>query len=84
MRLVETRILLRQKDGWMALPYVWDEAQKEATLEWAGASFDLELLDAKGERLAVDYQVPDANQCAGCHEERHGEVCARSAPRRGT
>ncbi|WP_337058570.1 SO2930 family diheme c-type cytochrome [Pseudomonas sp. USHLN015] len=73
VRLVETRILLRQKDGWMALPYVWDEAQKEATLEWAGASFDLELLDAKGERLAVDYQVPDANQCAGCHEERHGE-----------
>lgn len=73
VRLVETRILLRQKDGWVALPYVWDEAQREATLEWAGASLDLTLQDDAGQPLAVDYQVPDANQCAGCHEERHGE-----------
>ncbi|WP_271409449.1 SO2930 family diheme c-type cytochrome [Pseudomonas sp. Q1-7] len=72
-RLVETRVLVRQRDGWVALPYVWDEAQQEATLEWAGAGVALELHDAGGETQVVDYQVPDANQCAGCHEERHGE-----------
>ena len=43
VRLIETRILLRQEQGWVALPYVWDEAQREATLDWAGASFDLQL-----------------------------------------
>ena len=73
VRLIETRILLRQEQGWVALPYVWDEAQREATLDWAGASFDLELHDERGEVLAVDYQVPDANQCAGCHEEQAGK-----------
>lgn len=73
VHLVETRVLLRQRGGWVALPYVWDEAQGDATLEWAGASAELTLHDAQGDPLAVDYQVPDANQCAGCHEERHGE-----------
>lgn len=71
--LIETRVLLRQRQGWVALPYVWDEAQQDATLEWTGASTVLELQDGQGSSLAVDYQVPDANQCAGCHEERHGE-----------
>lgn len=71
--LVETRVLLRQQQGWVALPYVWDEAQREANLEWAGASTALELRDEQGGSLQVDYQVPDANQCAGCHEENHGE-----------
>lgn len=73
VRLIETRILLRQEQGWVALPYVWDAEQREATLDWAGASFDLELHAERGEVLAVDYQVPDANQCAGCHEEQAGK-----------
>nr|WP_187669974.1 SO2930 family diheme c-type cytochrome [Pseudomonas carbonaria] len=73
VQLIETRILLRQKDGWVTLPYVWDAEQREATLEWAGARQDLTLRDESGRELAVAYQVPDANQCAGCHEERHGQ-----------
>ncbi|NWL80668.1 hypothetical protein DM872_27825 [Pseudomonas taiwanensis] len=73
VRLMETRVLLRQQQGWVALPYVWDEAQGDATLEWAGASAALQLHDQQGGSLQVDYQVPDANQCAGCHEERRGE-----------
>ncbi|NQD92641.1 hypothetical protein HP532_08250 [Pseudomonas sp. CrR25] len=73
VHLVETRILLRQRDGWVALAYVWDAAQQEAYLEWAGASVPLRLVDERGRGLAVDYQVPDANQCAGCHEESAGQ-----------
>lgn len=73
VRLIETRLLLRQEQGWVALPYVWDAAQREATLDWAGAGFELELYDERGEPLAVDYLVPDANQCAGCHEEQAGK-----------
>ncbi len=72
VRLVETRILLHQRDGWVALPYVWDADQRDAHLEWAGASEAITLVSDTGQALAVDYQVPDANQCAGCHEERHG------------
>ncbi|MDH1265591.1 SO2930 family diheme c-type cytochrome [Pseudomonas sp. GD03944] len=81
VHMVETRILLRQKDGWVALPYVWDDKQQEAQLEWAGASFDLELHDEAGQTVAVDYQVPDANQCAGCHEERAGQGVTPLGPK---
>lgn len=73
VHLVETRILLKQKTGWVALPYVWDHQQEEAHLELAGDSQSLSLLDDAGQTLAVNYEVPDANQCAGCHEESHGQ-----------
>ncbi|MGB4073652.1 SO2930 family diheme c-type cytochrome [Pseudomonas sp.] len=73
VQMIETRILLKQQDGWVALPYVWDAQQQEAHLELAGDSRELSLLDAQGQTQPVAYQVPDANQCAGCHEERTGQ-----------
>ncbi|MET0754761.1 MAG: SO2930 family diheme c-type cytochrome [Pseudoxanthomonas sp.] len=67
VRLIETRLLVRREAGWVAMPYVWNEAQTEATLKRAGDLVSLELVDAAGGREAVDYQVPDQNQCASCH-----------------
>jgi len=81
VQLIETRVLLRQNAGWVALPYVWDAAQQEARLEWAGANLDLSLHGRAGTAVAVDYQVPDANQCAGCHEEQAGQGIAPLGPK---
>lgn len=67
VRLIETRLLVRRTAGWEAMPYVWNEAQTEATLKRAGDLIPLELVDSDGGREAVDYQVPDQNQCASCH-----------------
>ena len=67
VRLIETRLLVRREAGWEAIPYVWNEAQTEATLKRAGAMIALELVDVDGSRETVDYQVPDQNQCASCH-----------------
>ena len=67
VRLIETRVLVRRAAGWEAIPYVWNETQTEATLKRAGAMVALELVGADGSREAVDYQVPDQNQCASCH-----------------
>lgn len=67
VRLVETRLLVRRAAGWEAIPYVWNETQTEAVLKRAGALIPLELVAADGSREAVDYQVPDQNQCASCH-----------------
>lgn len=67
VRLIETRLLVRRKGGWDAIPYVWNEAQTEAVLKRAGDLLSLELLADDGSREAVDYQVPDQNQCASCH-----------------
>ena len=67
VRLIETRVLVRREAGWEALPYVWDEDQSEARLARAGAFVDLTLVsEARGEQ-ALDYMVPNVNQCANCH-----------------
>lgn len=67
VRLVETRLLVRREAGWVALPYVWNAEQTEATLMRGGELLPLTLLAADGSKAQVDYAVPDANQCAGCH-----------------
>ncbi len=68
--LIETRLLVRYREGWKALPYVWNAEQTDAALEVAGDYRELELVGA-GSREAVNYIVPDANQCAGCHTPDH-------------
>ena len=72
VRLLETRLLIHTVKGWVALPYVWNEAQTEAVLELAGETLQLELESDSG-RKSFTYLVPDANQCAGCHAVDHHE-----------
>lgn len=71
VRLLETRLLVNTSEGWVALPYVWNESQTEATLALAGDAFELELVDGDT-RQPFLYQVPDANQCASCHAADFG------------
>jgi hypothetical protein len=46
VRLIETRLLVRQDSGWEALPYVWNEAQTDATLQITGDIQRLQLEDS--------------------------------------
>jgi uncharacterized repeat protein (TIGR03806 family) len=69
VHLVETRILVRRRDGWAALPYVWNDEQTEATLARTGAVLPLTLVDAKDAREDFNYVVPDESQCASCHAQ---------------
>ena len=66
VRLLETRLLIKTLAGWQALPYVWNADQSDATLEVAGESFALTLMQGR-ERTDFEYMVPDANQCSSCH-----------------
>jgi len=67
VRLVETRLLVRRTQGWVALPYVWNADQTEALLARAGDLVPLRLQGPDGRADTFDYLVPDENQCAGCH-----------------
>jgi len=71
VRLIETRLLVKQAGGWEAYPYVWNEAQTEATLRRVGDMVALRLAADGGAGRAFTYVVPDANQCAGCHRPDH-------------
>lgn len=67
MRLLETRVLLRRTDGWLALPYIWNEEQTEAVLKVAGKRIPVTFTDPSGEEQTISYAVPNKNQCKECH-----------------
>lgn len=62
-RLIETRVLLHRADGWLALPYRWNEEQTEAKLALAGGRVPISL--PSGEEIS--YRIPNKNQCKACH-----------------
>lgn len=72
-RLMETRVLLHEAKGWVALPYIWNKEQTDAVLEVAGGSDQVSWIDGSGKKQSFEYQVPNMNQCKGCHE-RSGEM----------
>lgn len=62
-RYIETRLLLHRADGWLALPYRWNDDQTEATLALAGAR--MPITTPAGEEIS--YRIPNKNQCKSCH-----------------
>lgn len=68
VRYLETRLLIRKREGWVALAYVWNAAQTEATLKRAGARLPVDFVDLHGQLRHIDYAVPNQNQCKECHQ----------------
>lgn len=68
VRFLETRLLVRRAEGWVALPYVWNEAQTEAVLSPVGALVPVNFTDIDGAAVALEWEVPNRNQCKGCHD----------------
>jgi uncharacterized repeat protein (TIGR03806 family) len=69
VQVLETRLLVRQPDGWDALPYVWQG--NDATLRLAGSLERLEIDLDDGRRVPLPYIVPTRNECAACHATDH-------------
>jgi uncharacterized repeat protein (TIGR03806 family) len=67
VRLIETRLLVHRAEGWVAIPYVWNEAQTDAVLRRTGEVKKLTLRRPDGREEPFAYIVPNQNQCAGCH-----------------
>lgn len=67
VRLIETRVLLRQPEGWQAWAYLWNDEQTDAQLKIAGARVEIKSVDKAGAPLNFTYSVPNKNQCKGCH-----------------
>ena len=78
-RLIETRILKREPDGWVGLPYIWNNEQTEATLDVAGDTRDVSWIHTDGRARTDNYIIPNANQCKGCHKA--GEIMRPIGPK---
>ena len=70
LRLIETRLLLHRAEGWVALPYRWNDAQTEARLALAGGR--VPVTTPQGQ--AISYAVPNKNQCKECHQSGNAVI----------
>lgn len=67
-RIIETRILEHQKNGWVTLPsYIWNEEQTEAYISLAGGNKAVSFINESGQKKEIDYAVPSQAQCKSCH-----------------
>jgi uncharacterized repeat protein (TIGR03806 family) len=80
VRFLETRLLIRRANGWIALPYVWNEAQTEARLSVIGADVPVSFTNEEGQALALGWAVPNVNECAGCHARAGGNAVMPIGP----
>ena len=67
--IIETRLLLHRKEGWVALPYIWNPEKTDATLSKAGGVQPVGWIDYEGQPQTTDYVIPNTNNCANCHGE---------------
>lgn len=66
-RLIETRILRKEHDGWQGVSYLWNDEQTEALQKLTGKVVNAEWTHFDGKPASNAYIVPNANQCKGCH-----------------
>ena len=65
--LKETRIMIHEEDGWIGLPYIWNEEETDAFLEVAGNIKKAEWINENNSNQSINYIIPNFNQCKGCH-----------------
>jgi uncharacterized repeat protein (TIGR03806 family) len=66
-RILETRLLVHEANGWNAYPYIWNDEQTEAFYDVAGDLKKVSYINVNGRRVNIDYIIPNKNQCKGCH-----------------
>jgi uncharacterized repeat protein (TIGR03806 family) len=66
-RIMETRLLVNEENGWVAYPYVWNDEQTEAVYDVAGDIKDVSYINENGKQINIHYIIPNKNQCKGCH-----------------
>lgn len=66
--LIETRLLIREGAAWVPQVYLWNDDQSDAVRRPIGTRVPVAFVDPAGRERAIDYIVPNTNQCASCHE----------------
>lgn len=66
-KILETRLLVNEPDGWMAYPYIWNEDQTDAFYDPAGETRSISYVNRTGKKITAPYVIPNKNQCKGCH-----------------
>lgn len=66
-KILETRLLVHEEEGWQAYPYIWNDEQTEAFYDPAGETKSITYINQSGKKVTTPYVIPNKNQCKGCH-----------------
>lgn len=66
-RIIETRLLIHENEGWMSYGYVWNDAQTDAKLSLVGGQTEVNYTNKQGELITINYAIPNQNDCNSCH-----------------
>ncbi len=72
-RLVEVRLQIKRKQGWVLLPYVWHPDSQDAYLHLAGKTVSHTYTNINDDSHSVpsqqfNYEIPSASRCQLCHQ----------------
>jgi len=67
-QLVETRLLIHQTKGWLAVPYLWNDAGTDARRAVIGGKTPVNWIHHDGSARSSLFLTPDMNQCKRCHK----------------
>jgi len=72
-RRLETRVFLRQREGWIGFTYRWNEDETDADLLTERLSEDFQVDLGAGVQTQT-WTYPSPNECMGCHTAAAGYV----------
>src|SRR5579862_679278 len=67
-KLIETRLLVHTETKWIALLYIWDADQRDATQQLVPDPVPVRWTDTSGRLHDFTYTIPNVNECHECHD----------------
>lgn len=67
-KIIETRLLIKDRNTWNLATYLWNQDQTDATLVLNGHDKQISWLDHNGNRISTLYHIPNQNECMTCHQ----------------
>ncbi|HLT32824.1 MAG TPA: hypothetical protein VKZ98_03455 [Aquaticitalea sp.] len=67
-KIIETRLMIKQTEGWTFANYEWNEAQTEALFTTDEEEITLDWIE-EGESKHVVYRIPPFPECFTCHNK---------------
>lgn len=69
-KIIETRVMIKNKGLWNVGTYQWNDGQTEAYLIKSGAEKTVNYIDENGRNRAISYHIPGNRECATCHNSK--------------
>lgn len=66
-KILETRLLVRDRSEWLPFSYLWNEEQTAANFSVVGRQVPISWIHFDGSERSTNYLIPNKNQCKGCH-----------------